>query len=84
MNQDADLIIAPEEPSPDAVEVPVLEVFDRDEFLIRIKPSEFTDNLSDQLDVEVIARYGGRVMAATAHVLDERREGAQVAHRAVI
>jgi hypothetical protein len=32
MNKDADLIIAPEEPSPDAVEVPVLEVFDGDGF----------------------------------------------------
>jgi hypothetical protein len=32
MNKDADQIIAPEEPSPDAVEVPVLEVFDGDGF----------------------------------------------------
>jgi len=58
MNKDADLIIAPDEPSAGAVEVPVLEVFDGDGFLIRIKPTEFTDNLSDQSEIEVTARFG--------------------------
>jgi len=58
MSKDADLIIAPDEPSPGAAEVPVLEVFDGDGFLIRMKPTEFTDNLGDQSEIEVTARFG--------------------------
>jgi micrococcal nuclease len=58
MNKNGDLIIATEEPSPNAVEVPVLEVFDGNGFLIRLKSSMFTDNLSDQSEMEVTARFG--------------------------
>jgi endonuclease YncB( thermonuclease family) len=51
-------IIAPDKPSPDAVEVPVLKVFDGDGFLTRMKARQPAGNSGDQSEVEVSVRFG--------------------------
>ena len=51
-------IIAPDKPSPDAVEVPVLKVFDGDGFLTRIRGRQRADSSCDQSEVEVSVRFG--------------------------
>jgi endonuclease YncB( thermonuclease family) len=58
MNNDNFLLIALEEPSPFAVEVPVLKVFDGDGFLTQLKSSGLTNSPSDHSMVELVVRFG--------------------------
>jgi endonuclease YncB( thermonuclease family) len=54
----SEILIAPERPSPYAVEVPVLKVFDGDGFLTRIRPSAFEDTLLGDVEIEAPVRFG--------------------------
>jgi len=49
-------LIALEAASPDAIEVPVLKVFDGDGFLTRIRPD--TDDLFERSETEIAVRFG--------------------------
>jgi endonuclease YncB( thermonuclease family) len=55
---DTDKLIFFEDPSPLAIEVPVLKVFDGDGFLTKITVSQLTNNSKDQREIEVAVRFG--------------------------
>ncbi|MER9814668.1 thermonuclease family protein [Mesorhizobium sp. M0129] len=57
MSQGNSTIIVPENPTGDAIKVPVLKVFDGDGFLTRIKASELTGSPSDQSELHVAVRF---------------------------
>ena len=56
---DPDPFVFFEEPSPTAIEVPVLKVFDGDGFLTKIALCHLTDNPKDDTEVEAAIRLGG-------------------------
>lgn len=58
MSRDSAQIIALQNHSPSAVEIPVLKVFDGDGFLTRLKVCDFVERSIDRTEVEVAVRLG--------------------------
>ncbi|MBZ9734350.1 topoisomerase DNA-binding C4 zinc finger domain-containing protein [Mesorhizobium sp. CA9] len=58
MSPEEPVIIVPEHPGTDTIKAPVLNVFDGDGFLTRIRASEVPGAASDQEEFETVARFG--------------------------
>jgi micrococcal nuclease len=52
------ILIVPARPSPGAISVPVLKIFDGDGFLTRLTPPDAENDLFGNTEIEVVARFG--------------------------